>query len=126
LTRHFSSRTVTRWPTRAPAGHRHFHGAAAVADRQSGARLQRRAFRFVSAGRLWHVPLTRELWGRADAAALAGLMFAVTPHRLAQSTHLQALMNGWMAVGLWALHRAGHRLAAIVGRVHGRLCPTRA
>jgi hypothetical protein len=49
--------------------------------------------------------LTRDLWGRTDAAILAGLAFALTPYRLAQSTHLQVLMNGWMPIGLWALHR---------------------
>ena len=49
--------------------------------------------------------LTRALWGRADAAVLAGLAFALTPYRLAQSTHLQVLMNGWMPIGLLGLHR---------------------
>ncbi len=49
--------------------------------------------------------LARDLWGRTDAALLAGLAFAVTPYRVAQSTHLQVLINGWMPVGLWALHR---------------------
>lgn len=49
--------------------------------------------------------LTRALWGRADAAVLAGLAFALTPYRLAQSDHLQVLMNGWMPIGLLGLHR---------------------
>jgi hypothetical protein len=49
--------------------------------------------------------LTRALWGRADAAMLAGLAFALTPYRLAQTTHLQVLMNGWMPIGLLGLHR---------------------
>ena len=49
--------------------------------------------------------LARDLWGRSDAAILAGLAFAVTPYRVAQTTHLQVLINGWMPVGLWALHR---------------------
>src|SRR6266536_4204716 len=49
--------------------------------------------------------LTRALWGRAEAAMLAGLAFALTPYRLAQTTHLQVLMNGWMPIGLLALHR---------------------
>ena len=48
--------------------------------------------------------LTRHLWKRTDAAVLAGLVFALTPYRLAQSSHLQVLMNGWMPIGLWALH----------------------
>ena len=49
--------------------------------------------------------LARALWGRADAAILAGLAFELTPYRLAQSSHLQVLMNGWMPIGLLALHR---------------------
>jgi len=49
--------------------------------------------------------LTRALWGRADAAVLAGLAYALTPYRLAQSDHLQVLMNGWMPIGLLGLHR---------------------
>jgi hypothetical protein len=49
--------------------------------------------------------LTRDLWGRTDAALLAGLAFAVTPYRVAQTMHLQVLINGWMPVALWALHR---------------------
>lgn len=49
--------------------------------------------------------LARDLWGRADAAFLAGLTFALTPYRLGQAPHLQVLMNGWMPVALWSLHR---------------------
>src|SRR5262249_11647085 len=48
--------------------------------------------------------LVRALVGRSDAALLAGLAFELTPYRLAQSTHLQVLMNGWMPLGLWALN----------------------
>jgi hypothetical protein len=48
--------------------------------------------------------LVRALVGRSDAALLAGLAFELSPYRLAQSTHLQVLMNGWMPIGLWALH----------------------
>jgi len=64
--------------------------------------------------------LTRALWGRTDAAVLAGLAFELTPYRLAQSPHLQVLMNGWMPIGLLALHRyfeSGSRwwLAAFAG-----------
>lgn len=63
--------------------------------------------------------LTRELWGRSDAAVLAGLAFATTPYRLAQTTHLQVLMHGWMPIGLWALHRyfATRRRGWLVGFV---------
>lgn len=49
--------------------------------------------------------LARSLAGRVDAAILAALAFELTPYRLAQTTHLQVLMNGWMPIGLWALHR---------------------
>jgi len=64
--------------------------------------------------------LVRSLVGRTDAALLAGLVFELAPYRLAQSTHLQVLMNGWMPIALWALHRfldRGDRrwLAAFVG-----------
>jgi hypothetical protein len=49
--------------------------------------------------------LARALVGRSDAAILAGLAFELTPYRLAQTPHLQVLLNGWMPIGLWALHR---------------------
>ena len=49
--------------------------------------------------------LTRALWGSTAAALLSGLAFALTPYRLAQTSHLQVLMNGWMPIGLLALHR---------------------
>jgi hypothetical protein len=49
--------------------------------------------------------LARALVGRTDAAVLAGLTFELTPYRLAQTPHLQVLLNGWMPIGLWALHR---------------------
>lgn len=48
--------------------------------------------------------LVRSRVGRTDAAILAGLAFELTPYRLAQTSHLQVLMNGWMPIGLWALH----------------------
>jgi hypothetical protein len=56
--------------------------------------------------------LVRSLVGRTDAALVAGLAFELTPYRLAQTPHLQVLMNGWMPIGLWALHeyfRTGSR-----------------
>ena len=49
--------------------------------------------------------LARALWGRADAAILAGLAFELTPYRFAQTSHLQMLINGWMPIALLALHR---------------------
>ncbi|MEO5820776.1 MAG: discoidin domain-containing protein [Vicinamibacteraceae bacterium] len=49
--------------------------------------------------------LARDLTGRRDAAVLAALVFMWCPNRAPQVTHLQVLMNGWMPVALWALHR---------------------
>lgn len=49
--------------------------------------------------------LARGLTGRRDAAALAALAFMWCPYRAPQVTHLQVLMNGWMPIALWALHR---------------------
>ncbi len=49
--------------------------------------------------------LVRELTGRRDAAWLAGLLFACLPYRVAQLTHLQVLMAGWMPLALLGLHR---------------------
>jgi hypothetical protein len=56
--------------------------------------------------------LSRDLWGRTDAALLSGLTFALTPYRLGQVPHLQVLMTGWMPIALWSLHHyfaAGRR-----------------
>jgi hypothetical protein len=49
--------------------------------------------------------LARDLTGRRDAAILAALAFMWCPYRAPQVTHLQVLVNGWMPVALWALHR---------------------
>ena len=49
--------------------------------------------------------LARGLTGRRDVAVLAGLAFACCPYRWPQVTHLQVLVNGWMPIALWALHR---------------------
>jgi hypothetical protein len=49
--------------------------------------------------------LARDLTGRRDAAILAALAFMWCPYRAPQITHLQVLMNGWMPIALWALHR---------------------
>lgn len=62
--------------------------------------------------------LARALWGRRDAAAVAALAFAFAPHRVAQASHLQVLMSGWMPVSLWGLHSyftTGSRRALAVG-----------
>jgi F5/8 type C domain len=49
--------------------------------------------------------LVRELTGRADAAFIAGVAFACSPYRVAQASHLQVLVSGWMPIALCALHR---------------------
>jgi hypothetical protein len=49
--------------------------------------------------------LVRALWKRTDAAFLAALAFELTQYRLEETSHIQVLMNGWMPVGLWGLHR---------------------
>lgn len=49
--------------------------------------------------------LARDLTGRRDVAILAGLAFMWCPYRAPQVTHLQVLVNGWMPMTLWALHR---------------------
>ena len=50
--------------------------------------------------------LARDLTGRRDAAILAALAFMWCPNRAPHVTHLQVLMNGWMPIALWALHRS--------------------
>ena len=59
---------------------------------------------FVQAGAGMYV-LARALTGRRDAALLAALAYAFTPHRVAQFAHLPWLMTGWLPLSLWALHR---------------------
>lgn len=59
---------------------------------------------FVQAGAGMYV-LARTLTGRRDAALLAALAYAFTPYRVAQFAHLQWLVNGWLPLSLWALHR---------------------
>ncbi|MBI2833352.1 MAG: hypothetical protein HYX76_02875 [Acidobacteria bacterium] len=49
--------------------------------------------------------LVRWITRRRDAAAIAGLCFALSPYRVGQISHLQVLVSGWMPIGLWALHR---------------------
>ena len=63
--------------------------------------------------------LIRELTGRSDAAWLGGLLFACLPYRVAELTHLQVMMAGWMPLALLGLHRyfkTGSR-SALVGFV---------
>ena len=49
--------------------------------------------------------LARDLTGRRDVAVLAGLAYLCLPYRWPQLTHLQVLVNGWMPIALWGLHR---------------------
>jgi hypothetical protein len=49
--------------------------------------------------------LARSLTGRADAAAVAAVVFAFCPERLAQIAHLQMLVTGWMPLALLGVHR---------------------
>jgi len=53
--------------------------------------------------------LARELTGRTDAALAAALAFEMCPYRFAQLARIQIECIGWMAVGLWALHRYARR-----------------
>jgi hypothetical protein len=59
---------------------------------------------FVLAGAGMYV-LVRDLTGRRDAAAVAGVIFASQPFRVSHSAHLQWLITGWMPLTLWAIHR---------------------
>jgi hypothetical protein len=61
--------------------------------------------------------LGRELTGNTEAAFIAGLLFAFTPYRLAQSSHLQVLSAQWMPFvfyGLVRYFRSG-RIAPLAG-----------
>jgi hypothetical protein len=49
--------------------------------------------------------LVRELTGNVAAAAVAGLLFAFAPYRLAQSSHVQVLSSQWMPFVFYGLVR---------------------
>jgi hypothetical protein len=49
--------------------------------------------------------LVRQLTGRADAALIAGLIYAFVPYRVAQFPHLQVLSSQWMPFVLYGLRR---------------------
>ena len=49
--------------------------------------------------------LARDLTGRTDAALVAAAIYAFCPYRMAQVSHLQLLVNGWMPLSLLGLHR---------------------
>ena len=49
--------------------------------------------------------LVRELTGNAQAAFVAGLLFAFAPYRVPQSSHLQVLSSQWMPFALYGLRR---------------------
>jgi hypothetical protein len=48
----------------------------------------------------------RALSGRRDAAAIAGVVFALYPFRFEHYSHLELQMTMWMPLALWGLHRA--------------------
>jgi hypothetical protein len=48
----------------------------------------------------------RALTGRRDAAAIAGVVFALYPFRFEHYSHLELQMTMWMPLALWGLHRA--------------------
>jgi len=49
--------------------------------------------------------LAREITGRHDAAAVAGLAYGFNPYRLSQISHVQMLWVFWTPLALLALHR---------------------
>jgi hypothetical protein len=49
--------------------------------------------------------LVRSLTGRSEAAAIAGILFALYPYRFEHYSHLELLMTMWMPLALWGLHR---------------------
>jgi len=53
--------------------------------------------------------LVHEVTGRADAALVAALAFEWCPYRYAQLARIQIECIGWMALGLWAMHRYARR-----------------
>lgn len=50
--------------------------------------------------------LLHRLTGRADAAAIGGLVFGFNPYRVEHIPHIQVLVSWWMPLALAALHRA--------------------
>jgi hypothetical protein len=50
--------------------------------------------------------LVRALTGRADAAVIAGAIFALYPYRYEHYSHLELQMTMWMPLALLGLHRA--------------------
>ena len=61
-------------------------------------------FSYVLAGSGMYL-LAVSITGNRLAAVVSGVAFAFLPYRVAQLSHLQVLMFGWMPIGLWALHR---------------------
>lgn len=50
--------------------------------------------------------VVRALTGRRDAAAIAGVVFALYPFRFEHYSHLELQMTMWMPLALWGVHRA--------------------
>jgi hypothetical protein len=61
--------------------------------------------------------LVRDLTGRGLPAFIAGLIYAFTPYRVAQFSHIQVLSSQWMPFVLFGLRRYFHtqRLGPLVG-----------
>lgn len=61
--------------------------------------------------------LAFDLTGRRDAAFVAGLLFAFTPLRAAQLSHIQSLGTQWMPLALYGFRRyiVGGRAIALAG-----------
>jgi hypothetical protein len=73
---------------------------------------------FVFSGMAMYL-LVRALTGRRDAAALAGVVFALYPYRYEHYSHLELQMAMWMPIALWALHRTMARGRLVDGLVTG-------
>ncbi len=69
--------------------------------------------------------LAREVTGRRDAALVGACAFGFAPYRWAQLPHLQVLFVGWLAVAVWALHRALERSRGRWSRSRPWPCPFR-
>ena len=59
----------------------------------------------------------REITGNAAAAFVAGILFAFSPYRIAQSSHLHVMSTQWMPFALYGMRRyfTSGRLRALLG-----------
>lgn len=56
--------------------------------------------------------LVRSLTGRAEAAMVSAMIYALAPYRLDHLDHLEMQLSAWMPLALWAWHRAVDRGSA--------------